>query len=433
MHRLGALREPNFRRLWIGQTTSAFGDALAGVALTFGILGTTGSAVDLGLVLTAFMVPRVVFLLVGGVWADRVPRRTIMLSADLVRAAAQAVLAIAFLTGGASLPVFIAVAVVTGAARRSSSPPRSAWCRRRSARSASSRPTRCSTCRSRSPPWRARSSPALLLVTIGPGWIFAIDGLSFVVSAVALAVLRLPALPPIASRPFLADLAIGWREVVSRSWLIASLAGFAFVNLAFAGFFVIAPVIVERSYAGAPDWGVLMAGFGLGGPDRRRAGAALVAARPLVAVFAILLAAPLTLLLLAGLPPLRAARGRGGRLRGGDRLRQHDLAHDAPAPGPGGEHLAGQLLRLDGVAALLPDRLRAWQGRCRGARPADRAGRVRGRLRAGHGGDPGRAGGACAATDRGAGSWTRRGRPTRWTRWPPRPHELRRGGIGMRE
>ena len=79
MHRLGALREPNFRRLWIGQTTSAFGDALAGVALTFGILGTTGSAVDLGLVITAFMVPRVVFLLVGGVWADRIPRRTIML------------------------------------------------------------------------------------------------------------------------------------------------------------------------------------------------------------------------------------------------------------------------------------------------------------------------------------------------------------------
>ena len=72
--RWGALREANFRRLWVGQTTSAFGDALTGVALTFAVLGATGSAADLGFVLTAFMVPRVVFLLVGSGYEPK--RRT---------------------------------------------------------------------------------------------------------------------------------------------------------------------------------------------------------------------------------------------------------------------------------------------------------------------------------------------------------------------
>ena len=304
MHRLGALRETNFRRLWIGQTTSAFGDALAGVALTFGILGTTGSAVDLGLVLTAFMVPRVVFLLVGGVWADRIPRRTIMLSADLVRAAAQGVLAVAFLTGGASLPVFLGVAMVTGAAG-AFFVPASIGLVPQAVSAERLQPANALLNLSQS--FASLAGPVIsgaLLVTIGPGWIFAIDGLSYMVSAVALAALRLPALPPIAQRPFLADLAIGWREVVSRSWLTASLAGFAFVNLAFAGFFVIAPVIVERSYAGAPDWGLLMAGFGMGGLIGGAVALRFSPIRPLVAVFATLLAAPMTLLLLAGLPPL---------------------------------------------------------------------------------------------------------------------------------
>ena len=83
LNRLGPLVEPNFRRLWIGRTTSAVGDALSGVALVFAVLGISDSAADLGFVIAAFMVPRVAFLLVGGVWADRVPRRLLMVGADV--------------------------------------------------------------------------------------------------------------------------------------------------------------------------------------------------------------------------------------------------------------------------------------------------------------------------------------------------------------
>ena len=302
--RWGALREANFRRLWIGQTTSAFGDALTGVALTFAVLGATGSAADLGFVLTAFMVPRVVFLLVGGVWADRLPRRVIMLGADLVRAAAPGALAVAFLTGAATLPVFLVVAAVTGAASAFFVPASIGLVPQAVSEARLQQGNALLNLSQSSAYLAGPVLSGLLVVAVGPGWIFAVDAVTFVISAAALALLRLAPLPAVEARSFVADLATGWREVAGRSWLVASLAGFAFVNLAFAGFFVIAPVVVARAYGGAPDWGILMAAFGLGGIGGGMVALRWSPARPLTAVFGVLLAAPACLLLLASMPPL---------------------------------------------------------------------------------------------------------------------------------
>src|SRR5512133_1702088 len=72
----GALRERRFRLLWIGQATSTLGDGLVPVALSFAVIQTlNGSATDLGIVLAAHMLPLVLFVLAGGVWADRLPRQ----------------------------------------------------------------------------------------------------------------------------------------------------------------------------------------------------------------------------------------------------------------------------------------------------------------------------------------------------------------------
>ncbi len=73
--RLGPLEERHFRLLWLGQTTSAFGSALVPVALAFAVIDLTSSKAALGLVLAAGLCSRVVLLLLGGVLADRLPRR----------------------------------------------------------------------------------------------------------------------------------------------------------------------------------------------------------------------------------------------------------------------------------------------------------------------------------------------------------------------
>ena len=69
MRRLLAFRE--FRLLWLAQSLSVIGDNIVLVALALFIIDSTGSATDLGLVLAAHALSLVVFLLIGGVWADR--------------------------------------------------------------------------------------------------------------------------------------------------------------------------------------------------------------------------------------------------------------------------------------------------------------------------------------------------------------------------
>src|SRR6185437_1073184 len=76
--RLAVLQEREFRLLWSGQTVSVFGDAMLLLALSFAVLDLTGSVTDIGLVLAASRAPLVLTVLTGGVVADRVSRRWLM-------------------------------------------------------------------------------------------------------------------------------------------------------------------------------------------------------------------------------------------------------------------------------------------------------------------------------------------------------------------
>jgi MFS family permease len=69
------------------------------VALAFAVLDLTGKAADLGFVLAAGSLPMIAFLVVGGVFADRLPRRTVMVGADLVRFGSQATCALLLIRG----------------------------------------------------------------------------------------------------------------------------------------------------------------------------------------------------------------------------------------------------------------------------------------------------------------------------------------------
>ena len=96
---LRVLRHPNFRYLFLGQSASVIGDRVVVVAIALFVTQRTGSATDLGLVLGSQELPLVALLLFGGVWADRLPRHRIMISADVVRATLHATLAVLIFTG----------------------------------------------------------------------------------------------------------------------------------------------------------------------------------------------------------------------------------------------------------------------------------------------------------------------------------------------
>ena len=105
-----------YRLMWLGSTTSSIGDAVVEIAVVFAILHVGGTASDIGIVAALQTVARVAFLLAGGVWADRLRRQYVMLSADALRGVVQATLAILLLTGHAHVWEIAVGAAVYGAA-----------------------------------------------------------------------------------------------------------------------------------------------------------------------------------------------------------------------------------------------------------------------------------------------------------------------------
>ncbi len=77
-----ALRSRPYALAWIGQTISSLGDGIFTIALAWQVLLMTHSGLAMGIVLVAAMIPRLVFVLLGGVVADRLPRRLIILWSD---------------------------------------------------------------------------------------------------------------------------------------------------------------------------------------------------------------------------------------------------------------------------------------------------------------------------------------------------------------
>lgn len=90
---LAPLRVRDFRLVWFGESVSLLGDQFHLVALSWLVLGLTGSGLALGTVLFAAAVPRGVFVLLGGVLSDRFSPRAMMFWSNLIRAAVTTVIA----------------------------------------------------------------------------------------------------------------------------------------------------------------------------------------------------------------------------------------------------------------------------------------------------------------------------------------------------
>ena len=185
--RSGPLAVRSFRLLAGGQFASTIGDFCYAVALPWLVLSAHGGAILLGIVLACYGVPRTVLIPVGGVLADKVGPRTLMLAADAARCVLVAGLALLAARHTASLAALGPIAALIGPARGCSSRRRSRSCRHCSTRSGSRPGTRCPPrpCR----PGRCSARPSAASWWPPPGAstaAFAVDAASFGVSALTL-------------------------------------------------------------------------------------------------------------------------------------------------------------------------------------------------------------------------------------------------------
>lgn len=254
------LRERPFRLFFLGHVTSLVGRSMTPVALTFAVLQQGGGASEVGLVLMAKTAPLAIFALVGGAVGDRIPRKLVMVSADITRCASQGVLAGLLLLGEPSLWQFMVLAAIlglgeafflpsmTGLIPEVTSPERlqDANALRSSAASAGK-----------------VVGPALagvIVAAANPGWAIAADAVAYAVSALFLARLPLSFVDRAEHSSVVQELREGWREFRSRRWLWVIVVQFGLVGLfVLPAFMVLGAVVAEESLGGATAWGTILA------------------------------------------------------------------------------------------------------------------------------------------------------------------------------
>jgi MFS family permease len=259
------LRLRDFRNLFIGQAASTVGDRIVFVALALYVTD-IGSATDVGIVLAASTLPLVGFLLIGGVWADRLARNRLMIATDLIRFALHATLATLIFTGAVEIWHIVVIEALFGTAEAFFRPAYTGLVPQtvpeemiQDAKAAGSTIETVAEF----------AGPALataLVLGLGAGWAFAIDAATFLVSAFFLTRVRARerGAPP-ERQTLLTEMREGYAEVRSRAWIWVTVATFAVaLLLSFGPWTTLGPTIAEDEYGSTGVFGLLAAAMGAG-------------------------------------------------------------------------------------------------------------------------------------------------------------------------
>lgn len=254
-----------FRLLLIARSVSFFGDSIAPVAIPFAVLSAGGSATQVGIVVGASTITNLLFLLAGGVIADRLPRRLLLVVSDLVQGTVMMVMCGLLLSHRAGLWQLVVLQALFGVAMALNLPAFNGVVPQvveggqvRSANGLLSV--------AQSAAQVAGPAIAGALVAIGSAGIaLGVDGVTFFVSALILLRLRISAEK--ADEPqsrFVRDLVEGWQEMIARRWYWVCLLAHSGCNFAIGIYNVMGPVVVNEYLGGAKSWGIVCAAASIG-------------------------------------------------------------------------------------------------------------------------------------------------------------------------
>jgi hypothetical protein len=263
MRRVLAL--PDFRLLWFSQAISTVGDRIVLVVLAL-YVNDVGTPTDVGIVLAAHGIPFVGLLLVGGVWADRLPRHLVMVWTDLVRAFLHGLLAVLILTGGVPIWAVAAIEAAFGAAEAFFRPAYTGLVPQTVPDELISEAQAVGFLTYNASGFIGPALGSALFLALGAGEAFAIDAATFVVSAVLLVRIRPRERGERAERaPMLSELRGGWTELRARPWALLVIASACWALLvSMAPFQALGPAIGDEVYDQAAVFGLVSAISGAG-------------------------------------------------------------------------------------------------------------------------------------------------------------------------
>ncbi len=261
-----ALRYRNYRLWFFGQLVSLFGTWMQSSAQGFLVYELTGSAAYLGLVTFASGLPTWLFTLYGGVVADRVSRRALMVATQ------SAMMALAFILGVmAFLRIvqpwhIVALAFLLGVANAFDAPARQAFVLEMVDRADMGNAIALNATMFNTAQVMGPAAGGLAYALVGPAWCFVLNGLSFVAIIVGLLMMQLkPLTRPLRRASVRRDLGEGLRYVLSEPIICALIGLVGIASMFGIGFVTLMPAWAVKVLQGdATTNGLLMAARGLG-------------------------------------------------------------------------------------------------------------------------------------------------------------------------
>ncbi|MGA5645030.1 MFS transporter [Microbacterium sp. NPDC088796] len=266
MHRLAAMQDRNFRWFFLARALTLVTGSMSAIALAFAVLEIDNDARSLSIVLAAFTISNIVFVLFEGVVADRLPRALIIQSCYVVDILSVGAMAALLFTGTATVPLLAVLSALNGAS------------------SAFVLPAMQGIIPQLTTPAHLQQANAMLsfvrsavtiggpviagvlVATAGPAWAMVVQAAGWLLAIPVLALVKLP--PPAASggTTMFHDLRVGWREFWSRSWLWTIVLAFMIMNAIHVGAWgVVGPYIAKNDdRLGISGWGWVVSAEGAG-------------------------------------------------------------------------------------------------------------------------------------------------------------------------
>jgi len=262
---LAAMRDTGFRWFFLSRAITMIAGSMSSIALAFAVLGIDNAPESLAIVLTVFTLSNVVFLIFGGVVADRLPRALVIQTCYVIDILSIGTTAALLFTGSATIPLLAALSAVNGAA------------------SAFVMPAMQGIIPQLTTPEHLQQANAMLsfvrsattiggpiiagalVATAGPAWVMVIQAAAWIVAIVLLAMVGLPAPDPSESS-FFRDLRTGWHEFWSRTWMWSICLAFMVMNAIHIGAWGVAgPYIAKNDpRLGITGWGWVLSAEGAG-------------------------------------------------------------------------------------------------------------------------------------------------------------------------
>lgn len=257
---------PGFSALAVSRFISNVGNGISPVALAFGVLalpGATGK--DLSIVMAARMFPMIALMLFGGVIGDRFKRNRIVGGADILGSTFAAVSAVSLIVGNSSVFLLALMGALFGILN-------ALWW-----------PAMSGVLPEILPKAKLQHGNAIVSMTtnigyvvgaliggslvtaFGSGWALLVDAISFLVAGTLVWNLDLPRIVREHKNTVFQDLKSGWREFISRSWVVTIVIAFAVINLAFESMLqILGPLNFADIADGPKFWSFNLAALTMG-------------------------------------------------------------------------------------------------------------------------------------------------------------------------